>query len=199
MREKGENQKFMKPNVFIFHGTEGYPEENWFPWLKQQLEEKEYQVFVPQFPSPPLLPAKISEWFAVLKNYEQYINKDTILIGHSLGGVFTLRVLEKLNFIIKAAFFVGTPIGLQPILNYDRDNAFCGFTFDWEAIKNKSQHFVVFQSDNDPYVGLENGKALAEKLGTKLSFIPNAGHFNKNAGYTQFEDLLKKVLQIPKE
>ncbi len=25
-------------NVFIFHGTEGYPEENWFPWLKEKLE-----------------------------------------------------------------------------------------------------------------------------------------------------------------
>ena len=28
----------MVNNVFIFHGTEGYPEENWFPWLKEKLE-----------------------------------------------------------------------------------------------------------------------------------------------------------------
>ena len=77
-------------NIFIFHGTEGYPEENWFPWLKEKLEATGHKVFVPQFPSPPIVPAKISEWFDVLKDYEQYINEGAILIGHSLGGVFTL-------------------------------------------------------------------------------------------------------------
>lgn len=186
----------MNTNIFIFHGTEGYPEENWFPWLKQELEQKGYKVFVPQFPSPPVIPAKISEWFDVLKNYEQYIDENTILIGHSLGGLFLLRILEKLNHPIKAAFFVGTPIGVRPILNFDRDSAFCGFDFNWEEIKNKSKNFVVFQSDTDPYVGLENGKELAKNLGVELSFVPNAGHFNKKAGYLKFEQLKDKVLEI---
>ena len=60
----------MPNNIFIFHGTEGYPEENWFPWLKEKLENKGYKVFVPQFPSPPVVPTKIAEWFDVIKNYE---------------------------------------------------------------------------------------------------------------------------------
>ena len=68
-------------NAFIFHGTEGYPEENWFPWLKQNLEDLGYQVYVPHFPSPPKIPAKISEWFDVLKDYEQHINEDTKTIN----------------------------------------------------------------------------------------------------------------------
>ena len=187
------NYKFNVNNIFIFHGTEGYPEENWFPWLKEELEEMGHKVFVPQFPSPPIVPAKISEWFDVLKNYEQYINEDTLLIGHSLGGVFTLRLLEKLNHSVRAAFFIGTPIGARPILNYDRDCGFSGFSFDWPAIKANSKNFVVFQSDNDPYVSLDNGKELSEKLGVGLSFVPNAGHFNKKAGYTKFDELLKKV------
>ena len=45
-------------NVIIIHGTEGYPEENWFPWLKKNLEERGYNVTVPQFPSPPVVAAK---------------------------------------------------------------------------------------------------------------------------------------------
>jgi uncharacterized protein len=183
-------------SIFIFHGTEGYPGENWFPWLKQKLEKEGYAVFVPQFPSPPIVPSKIAEWFAVLKNYEQHINKDTILIGHSLGGLFTLRILEKLTQPIKAACFVGTPIGIRRILNYERDNAFGGFNFDWKNIKNKAQNFVVFHSDNDPYVDLENGKQLAKNLGVKLSFVPNAGHFNAKAGYLKFEKLLEEVNKI---
>lgn len=38
--------------AFIFHGTAGFPEEDWFPRLKGKLEKRGYQVFVPQFPTP---------------------------------------------------------------------------------------------------------------------------------------------------
>lgn len=186
----------MKSNVFIFHGTEGYPQENWFPWLKEELAKKEYKVIVPQFPSPPVVPAKISEWFDVLKRYEREINENTILIGHSLGGIFTLRILEKLDHPVKAAIFVGTPVGVRPIFNYDRDNSFSGFEFDWDKIKSNTKKFVVFQSDNDPYVSLGNGEKLAQELGVDLTFIPNAGHFNKNAGYTKFDQLFDEVKRI---
>ena len=180
-------------NILIFHGTEARPEEDWFPWLKENLEAMGYKVFVPQFPSPPVVPAKIGEWFDVFKDYEPYINEDAILIGHSLGGIFTLRILEKLKHPVKAAFFVGTPVGVRPILNYNRDNSFSGFSFNWSIIKTNAKYFVVFQSDDDPYVGFDNGKKLSRELGIKLSFIPNAGHFNKKAGYTKFDELFRKL------
>ena len=183
-------------NAFIIHGTEGYPEENWFPWLKKQIEKRDYKVFVPQFPSPPKVAAKIDEWIDVLKNYEQYINEDTIIIGHSLGGIFTLRILERLKHRVNAACFVGTAIGIRPILNYDRDNSFSGFSFDWKTTIKKARHFVVFQSDNDPYVSLGNGEELAKNLNVKLNFVPNAGHFNSKAGYDKFELLLEKLNPI---
>jgi len=192
VRRKGSNMS----NIFIFHGTEGYPEENWFPWMKQELEQKGNKVFVPQFPSPPIVPSKISEWLEVLKDYKKYIDEDTILIGHSLGGVFTLRILEKLNHPVKAVFLIGTPIGVKPILNYDRDSSFSGFKFDWDSIKNKANHFTVFQSDTDPYVSLENGQELAKHLNVELDFVPNAGHFNAKAGYLKFEKLRDKVLEV---
>ncbi len=183
-------------NVFIFHGTEGYPEENWFPWLKQKLEKKDYKVYVPHFSAPSNMPTKIAEWFDILKNYEQHINKNTIFIGHSLGGIFTLRVLEKLQQPVKAAIFIATPIGVRPILNYDRDNKFSGFSFDWKSILKKAQHFFVFQSDDDPYVSLKNGEQLAKNLNESLNFVPKAGHFNARAGYTKFDLLFEKLKPI---
>ncbi len=86
-----------------------------------------------------------------------------------------------------------TPIGVNPILNYDRDSSFSGFDFDWQKIKNNAKHFDVFQSDNDPYVSLGNGEQLAKELGVELTFIPNAGHFNALAGYLTFPQLLEKI------
>ncbi len=180
-------------NIFIFHGTEGYPEENWFPWLKEKLEGLGHRVMVPQFPTPPVVPAKINEWFTVLDKYRQYIDEDTIIIGHSLGGVFALRVLEKLEKPIRIAALTGTPIGIRPLLNYDRDSSFSGFSFDWQKIKSNAASFIVFHSDDDPFVSLGNGQELAKNLGIELSFVPNAGHFNKKAGYTEFPQLLEKL------
>lgn len=181
-------------NAIIIHGTEGYPEENWFPWLKKELEQQDYKVSVPQFPSPPVVPAKISEWFNVLKDCE--IDQDTLLIGHSLGGVFTLRILEELDYPVKGAFFIGTPVGIKPITYYDRDVAFSGFDFDWDKIRKNAERFVVFQSDDDPYVGLANGEKLAKELGITLHFVPNSGHFNAKAGYTEFPDLLQEIKKL---
>lgn len=181
-------------NAFNFHGTGGYPQENWFPWLKGELEAKGLEVFVPQFPTPK--GQSLAAWLEVLKPLEEKITEDTILIGHSLGGIFTLRLLERLKKPVKAVFLVGTPIGIRPLKNYESDNAFSGFNFDWGKIKSNARNFTVYHSDNDPYVSLGNGEELAKHLGVNLIFIPNAGHFNKAAGYTTFPDLLSKMQSV---
>ncbi|MEK7170004.1 MAG: alpha/beta fold hydrolase [Patescibacteria group bacterium] len=185
----------MSRNVFIFHGTGGNPNENWFPWLKEKFEKTGYTVFVPQFPTPE--GQSVKAWRKILDGYEEYINKDTIFIGHSLGGLFLLRLLEQLPHKVKGAYFVGTPIGIRPLLNYERDSAFSGgFDFNRDELKKKADTFVVFHSDNDPYVCLENGKELAKHLGIELSFVPNAGHFNAKAGYLAFDELWEKLQSI---
>lgn len=179
-------------NVFIFHGTGGYPEENWFPWLKNELEKEEIRVFVPQFPNPDK--PKVSKWLNTLKEYEKYINEGTILIGHSLGGIFLLRILELLKEPVKAAFFVASSVGVKPLLNYMGDYNFSnGFNFNWEKIRKGAKHFTVYHSDNDPYVSLGNGEELAKQLGVKLTFVPSAGHFNTKSGYTRFEKILTDI------
>jgi uncharacterized protein len=178
-------------NILIFHGTGGHPSENWFPWLKSELEKEGQKVFVPQFPHPKDHP--LPDWLEVLKDYEKHINEDSILIGHSLGGLFLLRVLERLRHPIRAAFFVAAPVGVKPIRFYDSDYKFSGFDFNWPEIKTKAQDFKVYHSDNDPYVSLGNGEELASQLGVSLTFIPKAGHLNAESGYTKLELLLKDV------
>src|SRR3989344_4874506 len=89
-------------NVFIIHGVGGYPEENWFPWLKKQLEQLGHNVVVPQFPTPEN--QTLSSWLEVLEQYKQFLTPATIFVGHSLGVPFVLNILEK--YPAKAAFLV---------------------------------------------------------------------------------------------
>ncbi|HLD97613.1 MAG TPA: alpha/beta fold hydrolase [Candidatus Nanoarchaeia archaeon] len=179
-------------NVFIFHGTGGSPAGNWFPWLKGKLEKKECLVFVPQFPDP-RENHNLEDWLKVLQKYEQHIDERSILVGHSLGGLFLLRVLERLNHPVAAAFFVATPVGVKPIRYYDSDEKFSGFKFEWGKIKGNANNFFVYHSNNDPYVSLGNGELLAKQLGVQLTMVPNAGHLNAESGHTKFDRLLKDI------
>lgn len=182
-------------DVLIFHGTGGNPKGNWFPWLKEELEKAGCRVFVPQFPDP-REGNNLEDWLKILKDFKKHINSQTILIGHSLGGLFLLRVLERLEKPVFAAFLVTTSVGIKPILYYDSDKKFCGFEFNWDKIRKGAKHFKVYHSDNDPYISLGNGQELANQLGVDLTFIPNAGHINAESGYTKFNLLLQDIKKI---
>src|SRR5579862_4565177 len=104
-------------NAFIFHGTAGSPEGNWFPWLKHELEAKGIAATVPRFPTPE--GESLEAWFEVLDTQEQKITKNSLLIGHSKGGMFLLKVLERLQEPVPLAVFVSTPIGIKPIHYYE--------------------------------------------------------------------------------
>ena len=175
--------------AFIFHGTEGYPEENWFPWLKDELETRGYEVIVPQFPTPENQTPET--WFKVLHPYLGKINSETIIFGHSLGGAFLLHVLQSLEQPIAQSVFVAAPVGVKPIKNWETDKPFLEKPFDWETIRANCGKATVFHTDNDPFMTPKNGEELSKLLGVQLKMIPGAGHLNATAGYTEFPELLR--------
>jgi len=179
-------------DIFIIHGAYGNPKENWFPWLKSELEKLDCRVFVPKFPTPEN--QSLKSWLEVFGNYKQYLNESSIVVGHSLGPAFLLNILEKLDRPIKAAFFVSGFLDLLGNPDFDDINkSFVEKSFDWQKIKQNCPNFFVFHSDNDPYVPLEQAKKLAKNLGVDLILVKNAGHFNEKAGYTNFKLLLEKI------
>ncbi len=175
--------------VFIFHGVEGHPKENWFDWLKQKLENKECNVIVPQFPTPEN--QTLENWLEVLEEYKNFINENTLFVGHSLGVPFALNVIEQ-NKIGKA-FLVSGFFGKAENDFDESMKTFAQRDFDWGKIKSNCEKFYVFHSDNDPYIKLEKGRELADKLDAEFIVVKDAGHFNEESGYTEFELLLEKI------
>ncbi len=176
----------------MIHGSYGNPHENWFPWIKSELEKLGCTVLVPTFPTPEN--QSLQSWEAVFEEYKQFINEDTILIGHSLGPAFILKLLEHSDTSVQAAFFVSGFLGLLDNPDFDEINkTFIDRKFDWESIKKNCKKFHIYHSDNDPYVPIRMAQEIAEKLDTVVVEIPNAGHFNKEAGYDTFEFLLEDI------
>ena len=178
--------------VFLIHGAYGNPQENWFPWLAAELQKLGVTVIAPKFPTPE--DQSLDNWFLTFKNYEDFIDSETIFIAHSLGPAFVLRILERTKQPVNACFFVApfiAPLG-NPTFD-DINKTFLESPFNWTLIRSLCLSFTVMSSDNDPYVPLTQGKELAEHLNTTCIVIPGAGHFNTVAGYTQFPLLLESV------
>ncbi len=125
------------------------------------------------------------------------LGKDSILIGHSLGAPFILHLLERANSEVYACFFVAGFLRELNLLKFDKLNkSFLILPFDWDTICSKVKHSFVYHSDNDPYVPLELGQELAEKLKTELTLIPSAGHINAEFGYTKFPKILDDIKRL---
>ena len=178
-------------NFFIIHGVYANPDSNWFPWLKKELENRSYEVIIPKFPTP--FDQSLESWLRTIAKYENKINEETVLIGHSLGAAFILSYLEQINKKIKAAFLVA---GFHKMLGieYDEINkTFIDKNFDWNKIKNSCEKFFIVTSDNDPYIPIEINKDLAGILGAKLTIIHNGGHLNAKSGFTSFPELSRLI------
>ena len=178
--------------VFIFHGIGGSPEENWFPWLKIELEKSGSTVIIPQFPDPDR--PSLNEWMEHFKLYHSSLNPESILIGHSLGATFALRLLESIGKAVKATFLVAPVSGRKMGREYEPlMMSFTDKPFDWETIRKNAGSITILNSDNDPFIPFTSAERLAENLASTISVIRGGGHFNASAGFREFPELLEMI------
>ncbi len=163
-------------NALILHGTNGNSSENWFPWLKTELEKLEYEVWVPDLPQAEKPNIERYNKF-ILANKEWKFDSEAIIIGHSSGAVEVLGLLEALpeNIVVNKCFLVGSFIN---DLGWDSLNELFLKPFDFEKIKKHAKEFIFIHSDNDPYCPLDHAKYLAEKLNSELIVEKGQGHFS---------------------
>ncbi|MFH1444755.1 MAG: alpha/beta fold hydrolase [Candidatus Peregrinibacteria bacterium] len=177
--------------IFIFHGVGGNSEENWLPWLKKQLETEQCRVVVPDFPHPDH--PTLVEWSEHFRQYEELVDEQTIFVGHSLGGAFALRLLERMPKPIRACFLVASVWGVMGNQFDPQMETFTVSPYDWKTIRKNSNNFSVIHADNDPFIKLSQAEELAQNLGTEVALIHDGGHLNASAGYTEFPLLLEQI------
>jgi hypothetical protein len=176
----------------MIHGSFSNPNGNWFPWLKGQLEGLNVKVYAPQFPINE--GQSLQNWLSTFGKYMKLLDRDTIMVGHSIGPAFILNILERNEVSIKAAFFVAPFIGSLGIGKFDTVNkTFMHGDFDWKKITGRCNKFYIYSSDNDPYVPLDKGTFLSRKLNANYKLIKNGGHMNSEAGYKEFPLLLDDI------
>ncbi len=193
----------------IVHGSFGSPDGNWFPRLKEKLEQLNQDVLVPQFPvddwnkvtergeSVPTTNQTLTNW---LKVFESEVlpwaqQEPVVIVGHSLGPLFTLHAVSTFDLNVNAAIFV------SPFLSIPRhpefwqidvaNRTFYDHHFNFSELKLKIPlSFVVF-SNQDPYVPVAKAQEFAQKLGSSQIPVLGAKHLSSEFSNNEFPLVLE--------
>lgn len=183
-----------KINVIFIHGNGGCtPYDNWFPYLKVELEKLGLRVIAHQFPDAIL--ARSSYWLPFLKN-ELKADQHSIIVGHSSGALAAMRFAENnklLGSILIAAMH--TDLGIES----ERLSGYFDTPWDWQAIKDNQQWIVQFASTDDPWIPIAEPRFVHKKLNSQYHEFTNQGHFGGDYYKKEFPEIvaiIKKKLSL---
>ncbi|KAA0205826.1 glycosyltransferase [Candidatus Uhrbacteria bacterium] len=181
-------------NIAVIDGFCGKCDSNWKPWLKAELENKGYEpkmLALPNSCSP-----DFDECLSFLRKELQGFGPNDIVIGHSLGGYFAIKISEEKEF--------GTLILVAPttgkIIEPQTEAGRAGKDFD--ALKRVISHGVQLENikvkkkvlffdrkdDRIPFETTEEFDASWQK-----HLTTGKGHFATRDKVFEFPELLSVV------
>jgi predicted alpha/beta hydrolase family esterase len=183
-----------KKRVFVVHCWGGKPNTRWYPWLKTELESKNFNTYVPAMPNTQH--PRMNAWINHLKKVVGTPDKNCYFVGHSVCCIKILRYLETINVKVGGVVMVA---GFATGLGYEDLESFFEKPINWKKIKLNCKKFVAIHSDNDPYVSLHYGTDIfKDKLNANLIIEHNKGHFSTDKNVTKLPSALQAVLKLSK-
>lgn len=196
----------MKKQVVIIHGGGAFDSyAEYFSWLKSlKLDFKrftqkgwkdsfnkklgtDFEVVQPEMPNS--MNAHYSEWKIWFEKFIPFFQKQVVLVGHSLGGIFLAKYLSENTFPkkIHATFLIAAPFD-------DKD---CTESLgDFKLLKSLTRFakqggkIFLYQSKDDASVPFVDVKKYQEEIPNAiLRLFTDKGHFNQKS----FPELLKDI------
>lgn len=183
----------MNKRAFIIHGWGADSKANWFAWVREELEKAGFDAVALDMPNSEN--PKQEQWFQAMQDAIGDVNENTYLIGHSLGTMAILRFLETLpeDQKVGGAILVS---GFARSLNVPELESFHEAEVDFAKIKSVCKHFVVFHSDDDPLVPLEEGINLRNQVDGDIIIVSGQQHLNMGTGYFSFPEVVEELVKI---
>lgn len=162
-------------DVLLIHGWGSGPHKNWLPWLRAELEARGYSVLAPQLPHT--VHPKFKEWLPALKRLRSRVGRNTVIVGHSLGGISAIHLLASTNVTVRGLVLVGAPLTSRTEPKEISLADFFTRRIPWETVKARAGKVIVIHGKDDPYVPFDHGLRYTEILGAKLIHPKRGGHF----------------------
>lgn len=181
------------PRVIVLHGSFGAPEGNWFPWLSRDLRGRGVDTITPALPVDD--EQSLESWMDRFDISVGPLRESDILVGHSMGAGFIIRLLERSTVKIRGCVLASVFMALIDNEEFDRVNStFVTGDVDWESVRQRSSYWHLFHGSTDPYVPVRLAEDVARALQLDLDVVPNGGHLNAEFGFTEFPALRDEVV-----
>ena len=177
----------MTKKVLILHAWHSKPDSLWYPWLKEKLEEKGYEVCLPEIPTMKDDYPNMNKQLTFVENLLK-IDKETTIIGHSLGCLLAMRLAEKYSYQ-KMILVAGWDFDDLT----DNHKSFWQNKINHDLIKKNVKEIYCITSDNDPYITLFQAQEMSKRLGAKCIVIKKGGHFATAEKIKQIIQLLPLI------
>ncbi len=185
--------------VYLLHGWDGSPMAGIRPWLKEQLEDQGYQVFIPELPDSGE-PRK-EKWLPVIEDVIGEPDEDVILVGHSMGGQAAIRYVErlkdgqKIGKLVLIAPVIDQITGLEEPDEIEIADSWLNDSIDWNKVNRSTNSIIGVFSDNDPWIPLSSSELLEKNTEADIITEHDMGHFGDDEGIKESQTILNSIIQ----
>ena len=187
--------KMNKKHVYIIHGYLATPQDHWFPWLRQKLNDDGMEASI--LPMPDSLNPDVTTWIQYLKEKIGQPNENIFFVAHSLGCITLLHYLNTLNENKKIGGIVLVSGFMDSLSIFPELDEFIKIKFDHDHILSLTNNLSIIAAKDDIIVPHKQTEELSNLLKTKLLSINNGGHFLASDGFTElplvYEELSKML------
>lgn len=201
-KAKGLHTKDWKKKIILLHGFAGKPHGWRKDELKQRCKVNEIEFFAPELIENfnPTLSWQLQQ---LTELYGNIVDKNTIIIGHSLGAPLAAHFVEKMNKKIDKLICIGPA---NPTQSFETiDDPLVAENHVWlrkyidspinyqKVLKNTNQH-IIYLSDNDPYIPYTETKEYFEIHTPKAKILSFKKHRHfSSSDMTTFAPLLEEI------
>lgn len=183
----------MNKTIYIIHGWDGSPNEPMHQWLKTKLEKTGIKVIIPAMPHAER--PTIDDWIAKLKKVIKKPDKNTMLVGHSIGSQTILRYLEKLppTKMIGGAVLIAPWLILSNLTGKEEKKIaepWLKTKINGPNVTKRVQQIAAIFSADDPFVPLKNITLFKKRFGAKTITLTKKDTSLKMMGLLKYHKFL---------
>lgn len=195
-------QRAVPDKVILLHGYYGNGNDNWQPWLKEELENRHDGLDVVSPDLPNSHRPRLAEWIDVINKLD--IESKSTIVGHSMGGFAALKYAEshKLKQLVLVA---PTNTADDKYWKQQEDfykkgelsyllKDFYGQPLDCEKIARNVEEIVFIFSLDDPYITETIREQYKSQFGkydnVEFKYFFHKHHFGSEAKCKSIPELL---------
>ena len=161
-------------NVFLLSGKHAYASCEYYPQLKQQLEQQGYTVTIIDHinPDSPDLAENVEQ-------LAQYDFANAHVVTHSLGTATFLKYLQDANVTVASLTMIAPACGVSNSSDeqWKQESGYVGLAVDLAQVRGKiDQRPTIIHSD-DVEVLNQGFAQLGTELDAVMQYEPGKGHF----------------------